>query len=117
MRFLGEELGRAIGWEEHHRRLVARVITLLGLTLVVDVVATVAVYFAERHGPKTEITTLGDAFFFTTVQLLTISSQLKNPVTTWGRVVDVVLELWGVCVVAGVAGAAASFFLQVDQSG
>ena len=57
---------------------------------------------------------LGQALFFTTVQLLTVSSQLKNPVTPGGRAVDVVLELWAVVVVAGSAGAIAAFFQKGD---
>jgi hypothetical protein len=48
------------------------------------------------------------------VQLLTVSSQIKNPVTPWGRAVDVVLELWAVLVVAGSAGAIAAFFTSAD---
>jgi hypothetical protein len=43
------------------------------------------------------------------VQLLTVSSQLKNPVTTAGRVLDMFLEFWAVLVVAGSAGALANF--------
>ena len=43
----------------------------------------------------TEIHGFGDALFFSTVQILTISSQLKNPLTTAGRLVDVALEIWG----------------------
>ena len=85
------------------------------LTLVVDAIGTVLVYYAERGAPDSEITSLGDALFFTTVQLLTVSSQIRNPFTTWGRVVDVVLEIWGVLVVAGSTGAVAAFFLQVAE--
>jgi hypothetical protein len=60
--------------------------------------------------------TPGQALFFTTVQLLTVSSQLKNPLTPAGRVVDVALELWAVVAVAGSAGAVASFFQTGDSS-
>ena len=35
---------------------------------------------------------------------------MRNPVTNGGRVVDIVLEIWAVIVVAGSAGAIASFF-------
>jgi hypothetical protein len=35
--------------------------------------------------------------------------------TTAGRVVDIFLEIWGVLVVAGSAGAIASFFQQGDS--
>lgn len=105
-----EEFGQLFSWEDHHRRLAARLAMVVLLTFAIDVFGTVAVYFAERHAAHTEITSLGDAAFFTTVQLLTVSSQLQNPFTVAGRLIDVVLELWAVIVVAGSAGALASFF-------
>ena len=107
---IAEEAGRLWGWEERHRRLVGRLGIVVLATLVVDAVGTVAVYYAERHAKGTEITTLGDALFFSTVQLLTVSSQIQNPFTTVGRVVDVILQIWAVVVVAGSAGAIAAFF-------
>jgi hypothetical protein len=45
-----------------------------------------------------------------------VSSQIKNPLTTAGRVVDIFLEVWAVVVVAGSAGAIASFFQTGDSS-
>lgn len=109
-----EEFGRLFSWEERHRRVVARLLIVLMVTAVIDGVATVAIYFLERHVKMTDIHTLGDALFFATVQLLTVSSQIKNPLTATGRVVDVLLELWAVIVVAGSAGAIASFFQSGD---
>jgi Ion channel len=107
---MGDEVGRLTDWQERHRRLLARLVLLLCVTLVLDAVGTVAIYFLERGAKGTEIKTFGDALFFTTVQLLTISSQIKNPLTPGGRVVDVLLELWAVTAVAGSAGALATFF-------
>ena len=97
------------GWQEHHKRLVGRLLLILIATLVVDALGTLFVYLAERHAHGTDIHTIGDAFFFTTVQLLTVSSQIRNPFTAFGRAVDIVLEVWAVLVVAGSAGAFASF--------
>jgi hypothetical protein len=48
------------------------------------------------------------------VQLLTISSQIKNPLTAAGRAVDVALEGWAIVVVASLAGSFASFFSSAD---
>ena len=110
----GEELRRLMTFEERHRRLLARLLLVVIATVVFDACGTVAVYLLERHGHGTEVKSFGDAVFFTTVQLLTVSSQLKNPVTGWGRVVDVALELWAVVVVAGSAGAIAAFFQRGD---
>ena len=117
MSAVGEELHRLLHYEERHRRLLARLLLVLIATVLVDAVGMVAVYFAERHAHRTEIKSPGDALFFTTVQLLTVSSQLPNPFTVAGRVVDVVLEVWAVIVVAGSAGAIASFFQDADRRG
>ena len=114
MAVIREEVARLWGWEARHRRLVARLGLVVVATIVVDAFGTVAVYYAERHAKGTQITSLGDALFFTTVQLLTVSSQIQNPFTAWGRVVDVVLEFWAVLVVAGSAGAIAAFFQKAD---
>jgi hypothetical protein len=111
---LGEEFTRLVRYEERHRRLLARLGLVIGASLVVDALGTVAIYFAERHAQGSEVNTLGDALFFSTVQLLTVSSQLKNPLTTAGRVIDVLLELWAIVVVAGSAGAIAAFFTKGD---
>jgi sensor domain CHASE-containing protein len=111
-----EELRRLGTWEERHRRLLSRLLLVVLLTAVVDVVGTVLVYLFERHTKQTEIHGVFDAFFFTTVQLLTVSSQIKNPLTVAGRVVDIFLEIWAVLVVAGSAGAIASFFQTGDSS-
>ncbi len=102
-------------WQERHRRLVSRLLLVLVLTAVVDVVGTITVYFLERGVKSGDIHGVGDALFFTTVQLLTVSSQIKNPLTAGGRIVDVVLEIWAVIVVAGSAGAIATFFQAGDS--
>jgi hypothetical protein len=111
-----EELGRLVSWEERHRRLVARLTIALLITLVIDTIASVLVWRFERHAHGTEIHGFGDALFFSTVQLLTVSSQLKNPLTTAGRILDVVLEIWAVFVVASIGGSFAAFFMGGDKS-
>lgn len=112
---LREELQRIGHWEERHRRLVARLELLLFATLVVDAIGSVVVWATERNVKGGDIHSFGDAVFFTTVQLLTVSSQIKNPLTAGGRIVDVILEVWAVTVVAGSAGAIATFFQTGDS--
>jgi hypothetical protein len=108
------ELHDIISWNDRHRRLIARLLIVLIATAVVDVIGTVLVFFFERHVKGGDIHSFGDALFFTTVQLLTVSSQIKNPLTVAGRIVDVGLEIWAVIVVAGSAGAVATFFQSAD---
>lgn len=116
MTMMRDEVSDLVSWEEHHRRLLVRLALVALLTLVIDIVGSVGIYFAERHAHGTEISSFGDALFFTTVQLLTVSSQIQNPFTPVGRVLDVVLELWAVIVVAGSAGAIAAFFQNADKT-
>ena len=111
-----EELRRLANWQERHRRLAGRLLLVVILTAAVDAIGTALVYFSERNVKQTDIHSLFDAFFFTTVQLLTVSSQIKNPLTVTGRIVDVFLEIWAVIIVAGSAGAIATFF-QTGDSG
>lgn len=112
---IGPEIRRLCTWGERHRRLVSRLTVVLVATLVVDVVGTALIYGFERHVRGGDIHNVFDAFFFTTVQLLTVSSQIRNPLTTTGRVVDIFLEIWAVIVVAGSAGAVATFFQSGDS--
>jgi hypothetical protein len=107
---LSEEVRQLRQYESRHRRLLGRLTFVLVSTLAIDLVATSLVFMLERHARGSQVHTYWDAFFFSTVQLLTVSSQLRNPVTTGGRIVDIVLEIWAVIVVAGSAGAIASFF-------
>jgi hypothetical protein len=85
------------------------------LTIVVFVVATVLIWVFENGQRGSDVHGLGDAAFFVAVQLLTVSSSLKNPLTSAGKVVDVLLEVWAVFVITAVAGSFASFFTSGDR--
>ena len=93
-----------------HTDLRDRLVTIATLTVIVDLTASVAILFLERHADRTEITNFGDSLFWTTTQLLTVSSQLHNPITPAGRVIDVFLEAWSIAIVATLAGSFAAFF-------
>jgi voltage-gated potassium channel len=113
---LREELRRLITWSERHRRLLARVIIAFVLSAVVAVVCAVLMWSFESGLQGSDIHGFGDALFFATVQIVTVSSSVKNPITHAGQIVDVVLELWGIFVVTAVAGSFASFFMSGDQA-
>ena len=91
-----------------HRHLRERIAAIWALTLVVDVAGTLLVWLFEDG--KGGIDNLWDAFFWTTTQLLTVSSQLPNPVSTGGRIVDIALQFYAITVVASLAGSFAAFF-------
>jgi hypothetical protein len=98
-----------------HERLRKRVATALLLTLVVDALGTAVMYLLEHGHAHSEVSSVYRAFFWVTAQLLTVSSQMQNPVTDAGRAVDLVLELWSITVVTTLAGSLAAFFHTSDS--
>jgi hypothetical protein len=114
-RVIAEELHRLFTWEERHRRLAARLLIAAALTVVVDLVGTLVVWNWESGLKGSDVHGFGDALFFSTVQVLTVSSSMKNPLTAVGKTVDVVLELWAVGVVTAIAGSFATFFSSGDS--
>jgi hypothetical protein len=93
-----------------HAHLRARIVFVLIATLLVDAVASALIMLFEHDAPGTEITNIGDAVFWTSTQLLTVSSQLPNPISTPARVLDVFLQAYAISVVAVLAGSFGAFF-------
>ena len=93
-----------------HVHLRGRIAFVIVATFVLDAVASIAIFLFERHADGTQITNLGDAVFWTSTQLLTVSSQLPNPVSTPARVFDVFLQAYAISVVAVLAGSFGAFF-------
>ncbi|MDP9228306.1 MAG: hypothetical protein M3M99_04540 [Actinomycetota bacterium] len=79
-------------------------------TVVLDAIASVLILMFERDADGTEITSLGDSVFWTSTQLLTVSSQLPNPISTPARVLDVFLQAYAISIVAALAGSFGAFF-------
>lgn len=93
-----------------HLHLRSRLTFVLGATLLVDAIASVLILLFERNAHGTEITNLGDAVFWTSTQLLTVSSQLPNPISAPARVLDIFLQAYAISVVAVLAGSWGAFF-------
>ena len=110
------EFGRILGGATKvHARLRRHLGTLLVLTFGVDLVCSVLAYVFE-HGQKGgEIKSYGTAIFWTTTQLLTVSSSMANPVTTGGRVIDVFMEFWAISLVTAMAGAIGTFLMKKGE--
>jgi hypothetical protein len=100
----------ARGLTATHEHLRSRLVFLLVTTVAIDAVATMLIFVFERHAAGTRITTLGDAAFWTSTQLLTVSSQLPNPISTQARVLDVFLQAYAISAVAALAGSFGAFF-------
>ncbi len=93
-----------------HDRLRSRLFSLFVATVALDAVASLLIFFFERDASGTKITNIGDSLFWTSTQLLTVSSQLPNPISTPARVLDIFLQAWAISVVAILAGSFGAFF-------
>jgi hypothetical protein len=122
MRRTGREL-RAVFRAETptHRRYRDHLTIIAVVTIGVDLLCTLLAYFLERHAAGTEIHSLGSAFFWTSTQLLTVSSQIRDPISFGGRVLDIFMEAYAISVVATLAGATGAFIqkrgLELDAEG
>ena len=92
-----------------HRRLRDHLVTIITATVGIDLFCAVIAFLLERHAQQTDVKTFGSAAFWTTTQLLTVSSQLKNPISAGGRILDVFMEIYAITVIATLAGAIGSF--------
>ena len=108
---MGKEVRMVIRGESlAHRLLRSRLMFLLVATLILDAAATVVMYMLEHDDPRSGFHGIGGALFWVSAQLTTVSSQMPNPVTTLGRVLDLVLEVWAITVAATLAASLAAFF-------
>ena len=111
-----EELARLLTLGERHRRLFARLLLAFGMSTVVFVVGSLLIWGFESGQKGGDIHGLGDAAFFCSVQLLSVSSSMTNPLTPAGKIIDVILEAWAIFVITAVAGSFATFFSSGDSS-
>lgn len=84
------------------RRFRSRIALLTGASVALDLVAAALALVFER-GANAAFSTYLDALFWTTTQLLTVSSQLPNPERALTKILDVILEAWAIIVVASLA--------------
>lgn len=89
--------------------------TIIVATVGIDLFCAIMAFLLERHSQQTEIKTFGSAVFWTTTQLLTVSSQIKNPISAGGRILDVLMEIYAITVIATLAGAIGSFLQKRGQ--
>jgi hypothetical protein len=111
LRTLGRE-ARAVAMADTatHFHLRERLVGLFLASVIIDLAASVAMYFLEHGRVQAGINTFGDALFWTSAQLLTVSSQMPNPVTPAGKVIDLLLEGWAITAITAVAGSFGAFF-------
>jgi hypothetical protein len=103
-----------------HGRLRDRLMGVALATVVVDLLCAVLALVFESRATQTQISSYGSALFWTSTQLLTVSSSIQNPISTPARVLDVAMEIYAITVVASLAGAMGAFMVkrgaEIDQA-
>ena len=84
-------------------------------TIIVVAIGTVLIFLFERDSSGTAVTNIGDSLFWTTAQVLTISSAMPNPLTTGGRIVDVFLMAYAIVMIGAVVAVFNKAILQTDD--
>ncbi len=95
-----------------HARLRDRLVAIALATVWFDVVCAVLGFLFEHDQKQTQIKSLGSALFWTTTQMLTVSSNIQNPISFSGRVLDVVMEIYAITVIGSMAGALGAFLVK-----
>ncbi|MEA2210834.1 MAG: voltage-gated potassium channel [Solirubrobacteraceae bacterium] len=95
-----------------HGALRDRLVGILLISVVIDLFCAGLAWLFERAEPQTQIHTYGDALFWCTTQLLTVSSQIQNPFSVGGRILDVFMEAYAMIVVATITGSMGAFLVR-----
>ncbi|MFI6575527.1 potassium channel family protein [Nocardiopsis sp. NPDC050513] len=82
------------------------------LTVIILFVASLSVLRAERDAPGANITTIGDAMWWTLVTISTVGYGDHYPVTEGGRMIAVGLFLVGIALLGVITGVLASWFVK-----
>jgi hypothetical protein len=95
-----------------HGHLRDRLVGVGTVTVVLDLVCAALALLFEHGAKGTQVANFGDALFWTSTQMLTVSSSLANPLTVGGKVLDVAMEAYAVTIVATLAGSMGSFMIR-----
>lgn len=95
-----------------HGHLRDRLVGIAVATIGIDLICAVLALIFEHDAKQTQITSFGSAIFWTSTQLLTVSSSIQNPISTAARVLDVAMEVYAITVVATLAGALGAFMVK-----
>ncbi len=95
-----------------HGRLRDSLVVIAVATIVIDVICAVLALVLEDGAKQSQIASFGSAIFWTSTQLLTVSSSFQNPVSTGGRILDVGMEAYAVTVIASLAASVGAYMVK-----
>lgn len=95
-----------------HGRLRDRLVAIALATVGFDLICGVLAFVFEHHQKQTQIQSLGSALFWTTTQMLTVSSNIQNPISLPARLLDVVMEMYAITVIGSLGGSLGAFLIK-----
>ena len=95
-----------------HGRLRDRLAAVALVTVGVDLICAVLAFLFEHHQQQTQIKSFGSAMFWTTTQMLTVSSNIQNPISAPARVLDIMMEIYAITVIGSLAGSLGAFLIK-----
>ncbi|MGI8713638.1 MAG: hypothetical protein ACR2NR_10725 [Solirubrobacteraceae bacterium] len=95
-----------------HARLRDSLVVIGVATIGIDVICAVLALVLEQGAKQTQIASFGSAIFWTSTQLLTVSSSIQNPISVGGRILDVAMEAYAITVLASLAGSLGAYMVK-----
>lgn len=95
-----------------HARLRDSLVVIAVATIGIDVICAVLALVLEQGAKQTQIASFGSAIFWTSTQLLTVSSSIQNPISVGGRILDVAMEAYAITVLASLAGSLGAYMVK-----
>ena len=86
-------------------------------TLLLVLVAALAVYDAERHAPGATITTFGGAVWWACVTITTVGYGDLSPVTPAGRCIAIAMMVCGIALLGTITATIASWLVERVEAG
>jgi hypothetical protein len=102
----------ARGHDTTHARLRDRLVGIAVATVMLDLICSLLAFVFEHHQRGSQIHTFGSAIFWTTTQLLTVSSNLSDPISAPARILDVFMEIYAITVIGSLAAALGAFLIK-----
>jgi hypothetical protein len=95
-----------------HARLRDILVAIAVATAGIDLICAALALLFEHGANQTQIVNFGDAIFWTSTQLLTVSSSIPNPISVGARILDVAMEAYAITVIASLAGALGAYIIR-----
>lgn len=95
-----------------HARLRDSLVVIAVASIGIDVICAVLALVLEQGAKQTQIASFGSAIFWTSTQLLTVSSSMQNPISVGGRILDVAMEAYAITVLASLAGSLGAYMVK-----